>query len=99
MVPFVDWGTAGGLIYLAIAGGIVGLLYRRCVDGHAFAMVLYPSMTVGLFELPRYVYWALGRYTPTLVALCVVGYLVEKRGQQDRVSITADPAGSRHDRV
>ena len=86
ITPFVDWGTVGGCVYMFILGGIVGLLYRRCVEGKAFAVVLYPSMTTGLFELPRYIYWPLGRYTPSLVALCVVGYLLCRDGHRRAVA-------------
>jgi oligosaccharide repeat unit polymerase len=78
LIPFVDWGTQGGLVVLALIGGLVGTLYRRCVNAHPFAVVLFPSMTTGLFELPRYIYWTLGRYTPALVALCIVGFLLQR---------------------
>ncbi len=101
VTPFVDWGTRGGFVFLALAGGTLGVLYRRCVDGNTFAVVLYPSLTTGLFEFPRYVYWSLGRFTPPLVALCVLGYMLRKRkddapGEEppqrvdDRVSVHQD---------
>ena len=101
VTPFVDWGTRGGFVFLAPAGGTLGVLYRRCVDGNTFAVVLYPSLTTGLFEFPRYVYWSLGRFTPPLVALCVLGYMLRKRkddapGEEppqrvdDRVSVHQD---------
>lgn len=86
VTPFVDWGTIGGLLFLAIVGGIVGWLYRRCVDGHVFAAVVFPSMTTGLFELPRYIYWTLGRYAPSLLALCLLGYLMDRSGRREKMA-------------
>lgn len=77
--PFVDCGTRGGFVFLALAGGTLGVLYRRCTEGNTFAVVLFPAMTTGLFELPRYVYWSLGRFTPSLIALCVLAYLLRKQ--------------------
>ena len=79
VLPFVDWGTAGGFVYLAVIGILLGLLYRGCIAGRPFSVVVFPSVVTGLFELPRYIYWSLGRYTPGLVALCVVGILVHRR--------------------
>jgi hypothetical protein len=58
------------------------LLYRSCIEGRPFSVVLFPSLTTGLFELPRYVYWTLGRFTPPLIALCVVGYLVHRSARR-----------------
>jgi hypothetical protein len=80
LTPYLDWGTGGGFAYLAIIGGLLGFLYRRCVGGRVFAVVLYPAMTTGLFELPRYIYWTLGRFMPALVALCLVGWLSGREG-------------------
>ncbi len=80
-IPFVDWGVPGGLLFFALIGTVLGLLHRACLQSGKAALVLYPAMTTGLFELPRYVYWSLGRFTPSLVALCVVGFLLVRRSR------------------
>lgn len=84
VIPFVDWGTVGGLILLAVLGGLLGLAYRYCVDGRGWCVVLFPSLTTGLFELPRYIYWTLGRFTPSLVALVVVCLLARRAERRAR---------------
>ena len=90
VIPFIDWGIVGGFVYLAVVGAIVGWLYKQCTDGHVFAVVVYPSMTTGLFELPRYIYWGLGRYTPALIALCIVGYLLNRCEERDQGTVNTE---------
>lgn len=94
VIPFVDWGTVGGLVLLAVLGGLVGLAYRRCVDGHGWGVVLFPALTTGLFELPRYIYWTLGRFVPSLVALVAVGVLAGRAERRSRAGAAAQlPVG------
>lgn len=86
ILPFVDWGTIGGFVFLGIFGMILGVLYRRCRDGAPFAVLLFPAATTGLFELTRYFPWTQGRYTPAFVALTVVCFLMRRQ------SAVAEPA-------
>ncbi len=72
--PFVDFGPIGGLIFLACAGLIVGILYLGFANGNPVGLMVYPPMFTGLLELPRYLYWTQGRLLPTLVVLSVVGW-------------------------
>lgn len=89
IVPFVDWGTIGGFVFLAIFGVALGLLYRRCRDGGLFGVLLFPSATTGLFEMTRYFPWTQGRYTPALVSLCIVGYLARRRSSSEPPPVPA----------
>jgi hypothetical protein len=75
-IPFVDFGVAGGALFLFVGGSVLGWLYRRCCEGGPMATLVYPVFVTGLFELPRYLYWTEGRLTPSLVALAVVGVAV-----------------------
>lgn len=77
-IPFLDYGTAGGLLYFFIVGMLIGLAYRRCCEGSVWAVLLYPALVTGLFELPRYLYWGQGRVLPALVALLLVRWFVER---------------------
>lgn len=72
--PFVDWGHAGGLIWLGVAGLLLGLAYKGFANGSLLPMLLYPPLATGAFELPRYLYWVQGRLAPALVALLVAGW-------------------------
>jgi hypothetical protein len=73
-VPFVEFGTVGGLAFLFLAGSALGLLYRSCCDGHLLGTLVYPAVTTGLFEFPRYLYWTQGRMAPAFVVLAALAY-------------------------
>lgn len=72
--PFVDYGHAGALIWFAVAGLLLGWLYRSFCNGSVWALLIYPPMVTGLFEMPRYLYWTQGRWVPALVALLAVAW-------------------------
>lgn len=80
-IPFLDYGTAGGLIFFLIAGVIAGLLYRAFREGSPVGLLMYPLFFVGLVELPRYMHWTQGRSLPSWVALAVVALLVTRAGR------------------
>jgi hypothetical protein len=79
-VPFVDYGRAGGYVFFFLAGLCVGVAYRGFAHGRPAGVLLYPVLSTGVLELPRYLYWTQGRAAPALVALGVVAYLVQRRG-------------------
>jgi hypothetical protein len=70
-IPFLDYGTVGGFVFLFLVGSLIGTVYRELRDGTSWATLVYPLLVTGLFELPRYLYWAQGRITPALLGLLV----------------------------
>lgn len=76
--PFVDFGRAGGLVFWLAAGLVTGLAYRAFTDGRLTAVLLYPPVVTGLLELPRFIYWTLGRTVPTVLALLMVAAAVNR---------------------
>lgn len=81
--PFVDFGQVGGYIFFACVGLLLGWLYWAFKNGSPMAVLVYPPMVTGLYEMPRYLYWTQGRFTPALVALVVSGYVVGKKPEVD----------------
>lgn len=77
--PFVDLGTVGGMIYLAAAGVVLGLLYRAFRESSAIGLLLYPIVFLGVVELPRYLVWSQGRVFPSLVAAVVIAMVMRRR--------------------
>jgi hypothetical protein len=73
-IPFVDYGTVGGFVFLLAAGLLVGWLYRRFCDGTPDGVLLYPVLLTGIFEIPRYLYWTQGRVMPSLLALAFLAW-------------------------
>lgn len=74
--PMVDFGVPGGLLYLALLGAVIGLLYRGFREGTVVGALLYPVVLTGLLELPRYLYVAQGRVVPAVLCLAVVAVVV-----------------------
>jgi oligosaccharide repeat unit polymerase len=91
-MPFLDYGTTGGLIFFALAGSAAGFLYRRFCRGDMVALLLYPVVVVGLFEVPRYLYWTTGRVIPAVLAVLVVSRYVRT---QCGDAITVSSIGAR----
>ncbi|BBY17241.1 O-antigen polymerase [Mycolicibacterium litorale] len=85
-IPYLDYGTAGGLLFFLIAGVIAGLLYRAFREGSPVGLLLYPLFFVGLIELPRYMHWTQGRSLPSWVALGVVALLVTRADRRWRTT-------------
>ena len=80
--PFLDWGAAGGLLWWALAGLLLGLAYRAFCNGSLYLLLLYPPLVTGLFEVPRYLYWTQGRLAPALVALALIGWWAARHPQR-----------------
>ena len=81
--PFVDFGTIGGYIFFIAVGLVLGWLYLGFKNGSPMAVIVYPPLVTGLFEMPRYLYWTQGRFTPGLVALIITGYVVSNKKEVD----------------
>lgn len=76
--PFIDFGRGGGLVVLLGIGVATGYGYRSFVEGRLGGVLLYPVVVTGLFELPRFLYWTLGRTVPIVLALLLVYRAVER---------------------
>lgn len=76
-VIYLDFGRVGGTVLLFVLGSVMGYAYRRFCEGTLGGVLLYPALVTGLFELPRQVYWSLGRFAPALLALAVVWVLAK----------------------
>ncbi|WP_231737706.1 O-antigen polymerase [Mycobacterium sp. IS-1742] len=77
-IPYLDYGTVGGLVFFLVAGVIAGLLYRSFREASPAGLLMYPLFFVGLIELPRYMHWTQGRSLPSWVALGVIVLLVAR---------------------
>lgn len=72
LLPILDFGFAGALLYWLLAGLICGVLYRAFQLKRPAGMVLFPLIFIGAIELPRIIYWAEGRVLLPMVIL--IGY-------------------------
>jgi hypothetical protein len=83
---FADFGRMGGLLVLLGLGLIIGWAYRAFLHGQIAALLLYPVAVTGLLELPRFLYWSLGRTMPAVVALLVVLWVL-RRAERRRPTV------------
>jgi hypothetical protein len=72
--PFVDWGPAGGWIFLSCVAILLSIGYVMFTLGRPMGLMLYPPLVTGMYELPRYIYWTAGRVVPAMAALAIVGW-------------------------
>ena len=78
LVPFVDFGVLGGLLFFLVAGLAVGAAYRGFAQGSITGLLVYPPLLTGLYDLPRYIYWTQGRLLPALVCLLATAVFVSR---------------------
>lgn len=69
LIPLADLGTVTGLVFWTVIGIPIGYVYRRARQHSDIALITYSVIFLGLLELPRFVYWTLGRYFPAAIAL------------------------------
>lgn len=67
--PFMDFGWPGALLYWLVIGLICGIVYRAFLRKSPLGLFLYPTIYLGLLEMPRYIYWAQGRAFVSLFLL------------------------------
>jgi hypothetical protein len=75
-LPFIDYGFAFGLLFMAVIGGLSEALYQRFMQLQPVGLIIYPTWYVGMLDLIRLFYWGDPRYFPIFVpALCVAWFL------------------------
>ncbi|MBI5394535.1 MAG: oligosaccharide repeat unit polymerase [Verrucomicrobia bacterium] len=69
ILPQLDFGFPGALVFYLWLGLIMGGLYRLFRQGHVLGLAYYPIFFVGILELPRVLYWPSSRVFPTWILL------------------------------
>jgi len=71
LMPIVDYGVAGGLIFWFLAGVLTRKLFDAYKACTASGLLLYPICLLGLLEASRLIYWTSGRVFPSIALLLV----------------------------
>lgn len=87
LVPMLDFGVVGALVYWLIAGLACGFLYRSFCRKQVLGLLVYPLVFTGIVEMPRILYWGSGRVVPAFAVLGVVAYCCIKWRQTNEVSM------------
>jgi hypothetical protein len=78
--PLIDYGMWGGMIFWLLTGLLFGRLYRSFRQGRPLGLLLYPFCLLSLLELPRVLYWTLGRAFPSLALLSIACLMTRYSG-------------------
>jgi hypothetical protein len=84
--PIADYGVMEGLLYWLLCGLLCGYLYKEFKLHSAAGVFLYPVLYIGLIEAPRVLYWAQGRFLPTMFLLVVSVLFVVRKSRARCVS-------------
>jgi hypothetical protein len=95
LLPVLDFGILGGLLYWAGVGVLCGSLYRRFRLGDAWGLCLYPLVYVTLLEVPRGLHWGDGRAFPPYCFLIVSAFLLRVRQLRTRPQQVSNELASR----
>jgi hypothetical protein len=75
LLPILDYGVFGALLYWLMAGLLCGWLYRQFCRKHTLGLFVYPVAFIGITEMPRVIYWGEGRTIPALFFLSLLSYV------------------------
>lgn len=67
-----EFGPLLAVAYWGLVGGIAGAAFRAMTRGSVPALVANASLFISILELPRIMYWSLGRATPILIGIIVL---------------------------
>ena len=56
LLPDIDYGLFGGILYWVLAGMLFALLFRWFRERRAWGLCLYPMVFLHLLEVPRGLY-------------------------------------------
>lgn len=74
LLPIIDFGFFGAMLYWFTMGLICGWLYRMFCRKHPLGLFIYPLVFIGVTEMPRVIYWGEGRVVPAFIALGLIAY-------------------------
>jgi hypothetical protein len=86
LLPVLDFGFAGALLYWLLAGIVCGVLYRQFQQKRITGLLFYPVVFVGAIELTRIIYWAEGRVFVPLCVLAMVAFVCRSYARRYRFS-------------
>jgi hypothetical protein len=75
LLPVLDYGFWGALLYWLMMGLLCGWVYRLFCRKHPAGLTLYPMLFIGVAEMPRIIYFGEGRAIPGYVALALITYV------------------------
>lgn len=94
MLPLMDYGIAGGLIWWFLTGLGCGFVYEMYCRREPLGLLVFPVIYLGLMEMPLAFYWGDGRAFPSQCLLLGTPLLlwVIRRQFPSRLPATMRPA-------
>ncbi len=69
LLPVIDYGFVGALLFWLIAGLVCGAAYRQFQKKRPAGLLFYPLLFTGVVEMVRIMYWGEGRAVTTYFVL------------------------------
>lgn len=81
-----EFGPLLAIAYWLLVGAIAGAAFRAMTQGSVPALIANATLFISILELPRIMYWSLGRATPILIGIVLLAlwYPRGSRGQRNR---------------
>lgn len=83
LLPFVEFGDTGGLLYWLMCGAVFGLLFRLFRQRSSWGLCLYPLVCHHLLEVPRGLYGSDARAFPAILFLAASALLLHYQQLRD----------------
>ena len=84
LLTHAEFGIVGMIVFWLLAGLLLGRLYSAVVHRSLPAFLSYSVLVLGVFELPRIIYWTEGRAFPVLLSIGMVFLVMRAPPLSDR---------------
>lgn len=92
LLPFIDWGFPGGLLFWFAAGITAGISYTSFRRFQVAGLLTYPIFFIAIIEAPRVLYASEGRVFPAWCAVAAAVIACRKAADVSRRHRVAAPA-------
>jgi hypothetical protein len=72
LLTHAEFGIVGMIVFWLVAGLLLGRLYSGVLHRSLPALLSYSVLVLGVFELPRIIYWTEGRAFPVFLSIAMV---------------------------
>jgi oligosaccharide repeat unit polymerase len=72
LLTHAEFGIIGMIVFWLIAGLLLGRMYSAVLHRSLPALLSYSVIVLGVFELPRIIYWTEGRAFPVMVSIAMI---------------------------
>jgi hypothetical protein len=76
LVTHAELGIVGMVVFWLVVGLLLGRVYSAAVARSVPALLSFSVLALGVFELPRLIYWTEGRAFPVILSIALVFFVL-----------------------